>query len=54
MSPPLCAEGTLLSRSAPWLMEKLVSGYCALKKGQHKFLAKMFPKKVNKIFIEGV
>ena len=50
----LGAEGALL---LPWSapqMEKLVSGYCALKGQQQKFSLKVFPKKVNKKINQGV
>ena len=46
MSPPLGAEGALLPWS-PLRMEKLVSGYCALKKFIGKFSRTVFLKKVN-------
>ena len=54
MSPsPIGSEGALLLRSAP-LVEKLVSGYCALKKGQQQFLSKAIPKNVIKVFMGGI
>ena len=42
----LSAEGALLSLSAPG-MEKLVSGYCALKKVNQKSSLQVFPRNVN-------
>ena len=54
MSPsPFGTEGALLPGSASW-MEKLVSGYCTLKRSTTQiFIEGFFPRKGKKI-IEGV